>query len=383
MIVVADTRKLQAYKHLIPNATVVDFNDFRQQPDALLRLSETIEDNQINVVLIVNRFPVNPGDLVSQLRSTAWGKELYLTVVTPHDSVADIDLNLDVDDFIRVSESGITDEMVSLAMSRLERTRRLRERFVVASRTASSALNCMSDYSALVHFSESSDNCLTIEEFSESVYSFLSERDLNVVFSINTDTQVIFRPGGNLSSARQFMLAELAQSNKRMVQIEKILGFSFEHFNLLVLNYPVNEPERCGLLKDSLAHFCTIVESRVKNILIKEHIVRQHSNVMQIMDLIRASTREAKLHTGNTMLHLSQELELAATTFDMNHEEEVKLLQIANNAAETLECLQENDALLETHFFELIDTISSIKTLATQKTDDIFNQEKITLKRVS
>ena len=49
MIIASDTRKLQSYKHLIPNATVVGYSDLSPGDDSMGKLGSIIENSEINI----------------------------------------------------------------------------------------------------------------------------------------------------------------------------------------------------------------------------------------------------------------------------------------------------------------------------------------------
>ncbi|MEZ5511577.1 MAG: hypothetical protein R3F47_17070 [Gammaproteobacteria bacterium] len=85
------------------------------------------------------------------------------------------------------------------------------------------------------------------------------------------------------------------------------------------------------------------------------------------MQLIRTaaseSTSESQAHHAET----GCDIELAAHTADMNIEEERQLLELAGNAADSLDQLQENDSLIEDHFLSLIGSITSLMHLVSEQ----------------
>jgi hypothetical protein len=369
----------ERYKSLAPGAEIIDFHDAIQHQGPIESLIPDAKQSDINIVIVINRPPLLIDQMVNQLRSASGKNKLYILVVTPHDVEYRHQADLDVDDYVFLTDDDISASIFDISRERFQRNIGMRDRFIDATRTARSAMDSASEYGSLVHFFEVSEQCLSIDSLADAIFEFLSNKNLTVDFRINKESDTIFRPVNGSSTARRHMLNKMNTSQKRMVSVEKLLGYHFEHFTLLISDAPVHQPEKYGQLKDSLAHFCTIVESRVKHILIKDRIAQQHADIVQIMDLIRNSTKASKNHINRIMNNLVQEIEVAATTFDMNLAEEEKLLEVANQATDSLYKLQENDHLVESHFLSLIETIASIQSLANAKTETVESSEHIEL----
>lgn len=362
-IVTSEPARFDAYRVFVPEANLIQCEEQLTPAD----LNELLVSDS-SLVIIINRPPLSVTKVVHALRHNQAGRNLYIVVVTPHDIEYrhNDELDMDVDDYIILGDNAQIPQLIETCVARYNRNIQHRDQFVDATRTAISALDSASEYGSLVHFFEISEKCQTAEALAEAVYHFLTRKQLHVNFIIDIGHQNLHWPRGGVSSARRNMLERMSESPKRMVSVDKLLGLNVSHFTLLISNAPADQPEKHGQLKDSLAQFCSIVESRIKDIMIRERLAQQHDEIVEIMNLIRLSTQESKTHIKRIMTNLFQEVELAATTFDMNQQEEEKLLQIANQASDSLYNFQENDQILETHFLSLIETLSSIQTLAQQ-----------------
>lgn len=357
-VITAQPALFAPYQQWVPHASLIPYADNTSVgDDGFVLPADT------SIVLIINRPPLDLDQTVACLRANPGGKDLYLVVITPEDIPYQHQSRLDADDYLFLKENADVQALVNICLNRYARDAQLRDQFLDATKNALNAMDSASHYGSLVHFFELSEQCNSIASLAESVYQFLLGKQLSINFIIDTGSQKIYWPREDVSSAKLNMLERMACSRKRMVSVDKLLGVSAQHFTLLISNAPAHNPERHGQLKDAMAHFCAIVESRIKDIMIRESIARQHHEIVEIMSLIRQSTQESKAHIKRIMTTLCQEVELAATTFDMNLREEEKLLSIASEASDNLFNLQENDQLLESHCLSLIDTISSIQLL--------------------
>lgn len=362
-VITPQPSEFEAYRAFAPEAKVIECNAQLSMPDL-----ESLNAADAPLAAVVNRPGLSVPTVVRTLRQSQRGKSIYIVVITPPEIEYHHEPDLDVDDIFILGNFEQTPKLIECLYARYNRNLGLREQFMEATLTTKNAMDSASEYGSLVHFFESSEGCETIESLAEAIQHFLSNKLLQANFIIDTEHQCLHWPSNGVSNARQGMLKRMSESDKRIVCVGKLLGLNFKHFTLLVSNAPVALPAKYGQLKDTLAHFGAIVESRVKDILIRMRLTQQHDEIIEIMNIIRQSTETSKLQVTNITTHLCQEVELAATTFDMNHQEEEKLLQIANHAADSLYNLHENDQLLESHFLSLIETLSSIQLLSKNST---------------
>lgn len=367
LILAPDPARVAQYQHIIPEATVIDARILSDDTASAAWLNTQEGRWPFRNTIIVNRPPLDVAETVRRLRATPMGRDLYIAVLTPPDIPFNPDTQLDVDDQVDLPDSESIPAILRTAHLRYERNMALREKFLQATRTARSAMASAAAYGSLIHFFDTSEQCQNLEELADLVQTFLDEKKLSATICIRTGERQIYRPARQPSASRRYLLDQLAAAGRRMVSVERILGLHIDHVTLLIANCPVEDAEGFGQLKDSLAHFGTLVESRIKQILVKEQIARQHEEVLSIMQLIRTATDESNQQIKRIMLRLGHDIELAAHTFDMNIEEERKLLELAGNAADSLDQLQENDSLIEDHFLSLIGSITSLMHLVSEQ----------------
>lgn len=363
MVVTPDTNKFKEYQHLLPGTAVIDTHD-----QAPAQVAETIlaqvEQKPFRILVLTNRPPFSPAEVVELVRASPRGRDLYIIVLTPHDVRVAFDVRSDIDDLVFLSGNEDLTTVIPAAVTRYLRTMELHKNFITATRTARTAMDSAAEYGSLIHFFDATEACTKLETLSDIIYDFLSNKGLEVVLGISADGDHFYRPANKASGSLHSLLAQLKKAGKRMVSADRLLGYHFGYFTLLVANCPTENPEKHGQLKDSLAHFCAIAEARIKTILIQQRTSIQHEQVLAIMHLIRQSTDESNVRTKAIMKKLLAQIEQAANTFDMHFKEEQKLLEIVQQATESLEQLRENDELIEAHFLELIEVITSVIELS-------------------
>ncbi len=369
LVYTSDAGKIDAYRHLIPGTPVYAPDPAEDIAHAARTLAAQIVSHQAQILLLINRPPLQTGQLVPALRNALKDHNLYIMLITPQDVATAVERGLDIDDYLFLPNAEFNVQMLDLAVNQYLRTIDMRTRFTNATRTAITALDAAAEYGALIHFFDASEKCHSLDALADNILEFLAAKQLDTLFCIDTPEQMLQRPASGIGSAREHLLKQLKQSSKRVVSADKLLGYRFGHFTLVVFNSPVEQPEKHGQIKDSLAHFSEIVETCVRHIMIRDNITRQHEHVLEIMQLIRNVTEGANLRTKTIMQGLVHDIELAATTYDMNLEEEQKLLGIAQNAADQLDKLHVNNQVIEEHFLSLIATLTSVMNLVTPKTE--------------
>ena len=288
--------RFDAYRCYAPYANLLHHEALTQRMP-----EQHVLDATTAIALVINRPPLMLNDTIAALRQHPGGQDLYVVVITPPDVEYTHQPGLDIDDYMMLREGAEVSSLIEATLDRYLRDAQLRNQFMDATKTALSAMDSASEYGSLVHFFELSEQCHQVESLAEAVYQFLTSKHLSVNFVIDTGQSLLHWPALGVSSSRRNMLERMAQSQKRMVCVDKLLGISATHFTLLVSNAPTDNAERYGQLKDSLAHFCAIVESRVKDIIIRERVAQQHNDIISVMELIRLSTRESKSHIKRIM----------------------------------------------------------------------------------
>ena len=379
LLVTSDLSKSDKFRSIAPNAEVVHWEGLINVKELAQAQVSLLAERGCDIVVIAHRPPLDATLVAERIRNCNGGKELYIVVVVPADVDADVGGTSDVDDFLYLAGESLEGPEFQHCVSRYNRKVKSRNEFVTAARTAKNAIESASEYGSLIHFFEASENCSGLLELKDMVAEFLQARKLSADFLISSGEDPLFFLAESHGPSHRSMLEHLRSSEKRIVSADKLLGFNFDHFSLLISNAPHEQPEKYGQIKDTLAHFCTIAESRVKSLCIKASIAQQHERIVQIMDLIRQSSADAKLHINNIMKTLVSEIELTANTFDMNLAEEEKLLEIANSAALDLGRFHDTNQLVESHFINVVKTLSEMKELAFSEQAPIGQGEAVEL----
>lgn len=379
LLITPDIERTNLYAPIIPNAELLQLNCEEDASEHVQNIYETLHSKKIDTIAVVHRPPLDANTFAQKLRALPGGKDFYIVVIVPYDVKPPSGVTTDVDDFLILSAQHLDKSVLQRCLSRYNRNVEIRNEFVAATRTAVSAIESASEYGSLIHYFEANENCNSFGDLKETIADFLLSRNLSVDFVIDTGESLDYWISENRSRNHRFMLDRMRKAKKRMVSTDKLLGFYFEHFTLLISNAPYHEAEKYGRLKDTLAHFCTITEARIRGLIIKESISKQNNDIVTVMNLIRASTEDAKKHVESIMKTLVSDIELAANTFDMNLQEEEKLLQVAQHAASSLWQFHDNSQQLEIHFLSLVESISAMKKLTCASQDAPIQMDSVEL----
>ncbi|HET8705406.1 MAG TPA: hypothetical protein VFM46_03805 [Pseudomonadales bacterium] len=364
LVITSQPSNFERFRPLFQSVSVLSLMDDGCSFESVVSIESALAAHQPEAVVIVNRPPLSMACVVQTLRSLEAGKNAYIILATPSEAKQSIDVSLDADDFVLL---GSDEESILAALrvgsARFNRFIENKLRFTEAAKTAQSALESVADYGSLLHFLELSEQCTDLSSLADTVVSYLNGKGLNVFFCIKSDEQDFYRPIGNASTTKKQLLEAVKKSQQRIIAVDRMLGFNFEHFVLLVIAAQYDDAGKYGQMKDNLAQFCAIVESRVKSILVRNKINRQHEHLLDVLGLVRQISVDARESTHNIMNNFSREIAVVSTTFDMSELEESKLLELARTVREDLEELSHTNESIEEHFHDLIKLISSVKEL--------------------
>jgi hypothetical protein len=153
------------------------------------------------------------------------------------------------------------------------------------------------------------------------------------------------------------------------------LIFNFESAQFLITDAPVDDPDKCGRLRDVIAHIVSIAEARAKTIKVNGLLKEQQENTRMVMTLLEMASRDNRNSVKTIMTELSMALREIATGLDLNMEQECAMLALSEKALESLECLHETTDAVEIHFRSLLLQLDQAAKLL--KTDEVSESVEI------
>lgn len=355
---------MEPYLALMPDVALMPVQDVLHDSTALReRVADSFMASECDVIIIDSRQPLDLPTLCRAIRAYPVGKESHVLVMTHSEQDWATCMGLNVDDVVRVKPSEPIMASLATVMARYMRALTQRQLLEEKSRQAQTAIETAAEYGALLRFMDSAEKQQDLNSLALLIVRQLAGKGLDAIVDItSTHDKVVYPPEG-APAAHYVILSKLSVAKARTAELDRFLGCTNGALTLLVTNAPYRDPEKYGNLKDTLAHLCSIADSRARNIMIKRSINEQHTQMLAVLEVIQNASKGFHEFTQQIMGELGKELEFAAGTFDMPAEDEAKLLSIASKARDKLDAMHESREMTEHQFVELIATMSGLKAL--------------------
>ncbi len=238
----------------------------------------------------------------------------------------------------------------------------LQEELKSFSAIAFTAMSSASEMGTVAVFAEKVQACMELHRLANLIHVCLGDLNLEGVVQFLFDDDVNLFPT-DIPVSYMRLLQNASESETRIISHGRFLLFSFDHVQLLVTNAPFLDQERYGRLRDVLAHVVSIAEARAKTLKVNTLLKIQQDNARMVMALLGMAAADNRSSVKSIMTSLSDSLRAMAMGFDLNMEQEAQLLNLSENALNSLEGLQETTMTVEVHFRSLLQQLDEASSL--------------------
>jgi CheY-like chemotaxis protein len=248
----------------------------------------------------------------------------------------------------------VLEAKVSHALRRIEERQQLKSQSQYATNTAMLAMTSMSETGVLLEGLKRFNYCKTPLELAQAVIHGQALFDVNSIVQLqlpNGEQLLIGRdgPGSELEAA---VINHMATMD-RITQFKTRMSISYPLVRTLITNMPIEDPERCGRLRDHLAMLIEAAEVRLEAIntssqsqhrgtAIEETIKSLTTTMANIDDLQRTGRASASIILSNVMMRVEE----ALVGLQLTERQEASLMTIIHDGLEDV-----SGALLaEAHF---------------------------------
>jgi DNA-binding response OmpR family regulator len=155
-----------------------------------------------------------------------------------------------------------------------------------ASQTAMTAMTSMSEMGALLQSLQSFNGCQAHEALADAVVAGLRLYDLHGVVQIRAAAGMLTR--GELGAATPLETSVVSHmaGMERIVQFRNRLAVNYPHVSVMVSDMPLDDPDRCGRLRDHLAVLAESAEVRARAVDAALAARRRNDGIRHVIDEI-------------------------------------------------------------------------------------------------
>lgn len=205
---------------------------------------------------------------------------------------------------------------ISSLIGKLSQQSQLKEMANYASQTAMTAMSSMSEMGSLLQTLQVFNSCPNMDALIEATMGSLAAYGLTGVVQIRHPQGALTRTSHGEASPLEASVISHMAGMERIVQFRSRLSITYPQVSLLVNNMPVEDPDRCGRLRDHLAVLVESAEVRVTALLADEKARQRAERIAaSVQHITRALTeidedlRRTRVATGVAVQELTTQLE--------------------------------------------------------------------------
>jgi DNA-binding response OmpR family regulator len=326
---------------------------FGSGEDCLARIAECPPD----IVILDLTLPGISGFEVCQRLKADWNtQDIPILFVSASD---DIDTRLQCyeaggEDFI--TKPFDPDELlrkVKVAARILGEKRSLHEQAGYAQRTAMSAMVSMGELGVVLQFLSKSFACGTSEELAAAVLESMRQYELNAAVQLRMDDRSqSFSENGHDLPLEVSVLNHVRHSG-RIFQFKTRCVFNYGHVTLLVNNMPLDDPDRCGRIRDNGALLAEGADARMRAIEAEELARHRRAGieaalprVQSTLDSVQANYRRNSMELTEIMIEFQEALGRSMMSLGLTESQEESMTSLAADYMQRMVASQ--DASLQT-----------------------------------
>lgn len=264
-------------------------------------------------------------------------KALEQTAATPAIFLSSHD---QIEDRLRGYEAGAGDYLtkpfhldelrakVQQLLSMVSSQNELQAQAAFASSTAMTVMTNMGELGALLEVLKQFNACNNREQLLETALKGLESFALRGVVQTRM-------PEGKLTHSSEGAATPLEESvmqhmvgMERIVQFKSRMSINYEHVSILISNLPVDDPDRCGRLRDHLAMLVEAAEVRAESIISAQRSQIQGQAIEQTLSQIAETLSD--IDTYQRQMHVNTRLLADEVTHTFDH----ALLEVALSEAQ-------------------------------------------------
>ena len=299
-------------------------------------------ESEIDIVLADILMPeMNGYDLCKLIRENKDTEDLPLifvsTLSTLEEKVKGYSYGAD-DYVIKPLESAELAWKINQLIKRRNKNQDLDKQVAESQKATMQIMNFYGDLGQILEFYKTSTGARNYKELTSMLFKLTSESyNLNCTIQIHTSKGVLNFCDGREISPLESNVIEMARKRDRFLTMGSRLFISYDTFTLFIKNMPIDDPDRCGTLRDSLGVLCNAIEAKIKVFMnndIDEKKMQITETVREVLDHTRSTFDEIEATTVHAIEFMIQDVEDSFIGIGLSEHQEESIKQILTECLE-------------------------------------------------
>jgi len=298
-----------------------------------------------NVILMDVMMPGMDGyDTCRRIKSDPHTKDVDVIFVSAHDST---------DEKLAGYEAGGSDyvikpfspsellQKVQLAINNRQREHALEKEKTSAIETAMTAMTSAGELGVVLEFLRHSFTISNITDLAQHVVEAMARYSLQCSVQMRSAAETInISSSGPASPLEQELLSRLSDQGRIMEHGRRLI-LNFGDVSLLIKNMPLDDPDKCGRIRDNVALLAEGAESKLQALEIEQHVIANRSRLQELafdsnraLREIEKIQQEQKEKNIQIMDAVMQQMEASFLSLGLTEEQELSMHNIVQSGVD-------------------------------------------------
>lgn len=232
--------------------------------------------------------------------------------------------------------------------------RALHEQAGYAQRTAMSAMVSMGELGIVLQFLSKSFSCKTPDELAAALIEAMQQYQLQAAVQLRmSDDETLTLSQGGHDLPLEVSVLKHVRNSGRIFQFKSRCVFNYGQVTLLVNNMPVDDPDRCGRIRDNAALLAEGADARMQAIAADLLAQRRRAGIEEALprvrtalDAVQANYRRNSLELTQIMIEFQEALTKAYFSLGLTDAQEEQMTALAGEYMQRM--IRSQDASLAT-----------------------------------
>lgn len=226
---------------------------------------------------------------------------------------------------------------IAALFDKISKTTQLKQMANYASQTAMTAMSSMGEVGSLLQTLQTFNNCADIKAVVDATLQGLTSYGLEGAVQVRTPDGTLTTSTHGAASPLELSVISHMAGMERIVQYRNRLSITYPAVSLLVSNMPVEDPDRCGRLRDHLAVLVESAEVRTEALATESRSRQRSERIAAAVHRITATLAEidqeqrlSRVSTAAAIQELMVSLERAWVTLALTDQQEAFIANVVS-----------------------------------------------------
>lgn len=315
--------------------------------DAAATCLDRLSEGAPDIFLLDVEMPgMNGYELCRRIKTSPAGKDVPVIFLSVHDTIDDILAGYDAgaEDYVvkPFEHTGLQRKIENIL--RIDGDRRaLRMQAQTSDELASLVMANLDEYAVLIRFLRSLNECAGYQDVIEAMLGLLDAYKLEGSVQIRMrNLEKTFSHAGE-NWPMEIAVINHVRSLGRIFEFKRCSVYNFDHITVLVTNMPLDDPDRCGRIRDNIAIAAESAEAKLVAVQAGEDKARLRTEIVELLrelgnNVDRYGHRydEARYQSSLHAVRLCDDLAAALANLGMSDTQEDAVLELVRTRSEKL-----------------------------------------------